>query len=326
MFTGFRERVLARVRKARAIRRRENIIIAIVAVVAVAIVLTFVTTAFKSVMPHPIHKSQPWSQEDPLDMLPYWQSGVHLNATGQIDKVYSYKEVQKLSKIEPTSDNVVLFPMDDFGPDNFSVEAVSNVTVDGVSYSVNIPVNANLDSPDAPKDAYNALVAQDPTLSLQGKQQSMTAPSLVRYVNTLIAQRLEDALKSGQLAGPGLAYNGTGTDYRNDDIAKAYAAGVNPNGLMSQCYQDQNQNVNTCVPSQLKYDFSCKTIGATFTDWSAFTDRAIKFIGIPSLRLSVQPGYTYTVNTTVPCRIAQSYGNPLPPQQHTAPPAPGMNP
>jgi hypothetical protein len=336
MFTGFQERALNRNRQpepqAPKHRSRMRVIIPIIAAIAVAAVVVVAIASNQ-----PCKRSDNWQQDyySSNAIIDFATYGIHLNAAGKIDKTYEYSAIQKMSKKARTADNVVLVMEDDsFGQADVGLNVPSTVSVDGVSYPFGTAFDVSIDSSDSAIRAYNALVATDPSISLRGKGQVM---SLGQYVLGFITPKITAAIKSGALASPLVAYNGTGTQYNNDDIATAYKAGINANVFNQQCAQapgqteasaptpdqssaptkTQNIDQSWCANETAVYDFSCRTVGVTFPNWATFVTQTHRLLKSQGLSISTPAQSQLSLNTAMPCRISQSSPSPVqtPPNQ-----------
>jgi hypothetical protein len=312
-FNGFRERSLNRRRKPKPTPEPEpekllwpfrhpelSFVIAFVIIVGWVFAMMAITSALS---PHASHQTSSWQQEDVLfstdtknvDLASY---GVHLNAVNKIDKIYDRDQLQRLSKKKLAADNVVLFYHDDSG---FEVDAPTSVTIDGVSHTFKTEVSLSIGDMYTARNDYNALVAKQPGISLRGKN---NVGSLEQYVLSNISQTLFYALKTGKLAPPTAVYDGTGTQYNNDDVATAYKAGINANLFAHEC--NVNPSSTDVGPCTASYDFSCKTAGIQYTNWSAFSKNLIAFVPNTFFYVGNPSQNQVSLNTALPCRIAAS--------------------
>jgi hypothetical protein len=315
MFTGFRERSLnsKRIEIPTAVHIEPKHRFprwVVIAAIAVMIIIVGVVVSVNNT--NNAKRTSDWPDDSLLQynsyLQEYVQYGVHLSADNRIDKTYSPKELKKLSKQELTADNVVIFYEDSaWGPYGNEVAASTTMTVDGISYPFNTHVDVNIDPTETPIQTYNEVLAIDPSISLRG-QKNLT--SLTQYVLGNVTARLSDALKKGSITAPAVAYDGTGTEYHNDDVATAYKAGINANLFNSQCNQNSNSQNNPCSAGTATYDFGCKTVGVTYPNMGAFTVQVEKVLQLKNIYLSIPEQGQVHLNTTVPCRILLNRSTP----------------
>jgi hypothetical protein len=316
MFTGFQKNALANNPYTNWWQRLGyvRLVFGIIAVIGLAllIVLSFV---------YPQQNTNTWhvtAIDDPPQSSYF---AVHLNASDEIDQVYQDKELQKLTPKQLIADNVVLFFYDEGQPlgDGLSVPTV--ITAEGISYPLNVSFYVSYDTIKDEVSAYNTLVDKKAGITIRGMK---NAQSLGQYLVDIATPSIKKAIQSGALTPPTVTYDGTGTEFHNNDIATAYKAGLNADLFAQQCNQSPN---GVCPSYKVAYDFGCKSLGIKSIDWTAFQTQLYKVVRLPGMQfdpseyLNSSSRGQLRVNTPEPCRITQSGGGPstLPQLPHQDP-------
>jgi len=214
-----------------------------------------------------------------------YQFGIHVNSDGVIDQRYSEYELSPLTTDQIEKLDIIMFRYDDSrvtASREFGTSSV--IYVDEEPYAVNSSIVASFDSSNAAVDAYNTLLAEDPSINIGNiRVASVKYASFGTYVMTLLESKIDEALTLGDITGPDVTSLGYGSEYFDDEVAAAYKAGVDGD-----------------------YDFGCMYLEIQYNDWDEYAAQVAETIGYPELSIYNNSDEYVVVNTELPCDYLQA--------------------